>query len=68
MPPEKHALLSASSASRWLKCTAAPRFEEGLPENTSSMRRRAAWPTPLVNSRSSKMHPHEHPDLQHPAQ
>lgn len=35
MPPEKHALLSASSASRWLKCTAAPRFEEGLPENTS---------------------------------
>ncbi len=36
MPPEKHALLSASSASRWLNCTAAPRFEEGLPENTSS--------------------------------
>src|SRR5699024_8222160 len=34
MPPEKHALLSASSASRWLKCTAAPRFEEGPPENT----------------------------------
>ena len=35
MPPEKHALLSASSASRWLVCTAAPRFEEGLPESTS---------------------------------
>lgn len=35
MPPEKHALLSASSASRWLACTAAPRFEEKLPENTS---------------------------------
>ena len=35
MPPEKHALLSASSASRWLACTAAPRFEEGLPESTS---------------------------------
>ncbi|MCI8917091.1 MAG: DUF2800 domain-containing protein [Oscillospiraceae bacterium] len=35
MPPEKHALLSASSASRWLVCTAAPRFEEGLPERTS---------------------------------
>lgn len=35
MPPEKHALLSASSASRWLNCTAAPRFEEGLPERTS---------------------------------
>lgn len=35
MPPEKHALLSASSASRWLNCTAAPRFEEGLPEHTS---------------------------------
>lgn len=36
MPPEKHALLSASSASRWLNCTAAPRFEEGLPESTST--------------------------------
>lgn len=36
MPPEKHALLSASSASRWLVCTAAPRFEEGLPESTST--------------------------------
>ena len=36
MPPEKHALLSASAASRWLTCTAAPRFEEGLPENTST--------------------------------
>ena len=36
MPPEKHALLSASSASRWLPCTAAPRFEEGLPESTST--------------------------------
>lgn len=36
MPPEKHALLSASSASRWLNCTAAPRFEEGLPESTSA--------------------------------
>lgn len=36
MPPAKHALLSASSAARWLKCTAAPRFEEGLPENTSA--------------------------------
>ncbi len=35
MPPEKHALLSASSASRWLVCTAAPRFEERLPESTS---------------------------------
>ena len=35
MPPVKHALLSASSASRWLVCTAAPRFEERLPERTS---------------------------------
>lgn len=33
--PEQHALLSASAASRWLKCTAAPRFEEQFPENTS---------------------------------
>ncbi len=33
--PEKHALLSASSAARWLKCTASPRFEEQFPENTS---------------------------------
>ncbi len=34
--PEKHALLSASSASRWLICTAAPRFEEQFPETTSA--------------------------------
>ena len=33
--PEKHALLSASSAARWLRCTAAPRFEEQFPESTS---------------------------------
>lgn len=36
MPPEKHALLSASSASRWLVCTASPRFEEDLPEIDST--------------------------------
>lgn len=36
MPPEKHALLSASSASRWLVCTASPRFEEELPEISST--------------------------------
>lgn len=36
MPPETHALLSASSAARWLVCTAAPRFEAGFPESTSS--------------------------------
>lgn len=35
MPPRKHALLSASSASRWLNCTASPRFEENLPERVS---------------------------------
>ena len=33
--PEQHALLSASSSSRWLKCTASPRFEENFPESTS---------------------------------
>lgn len=33
--PEQHALLSASSASRWLACTAAPRYEEQFPESTS---------------------------------
>lgn len=33
--PEKHALLSASSAARWLQCTAAPRYEEQFPETTS---------------------------------
>lgn len=35
MPPETHALLSASSAHRWLICTASPRIEETLPESTS---------------------------------
>jgi len=33
--PNEHALLSASSASRWLACTASPRFEENFPETTS---------------------------------
>jgi len=33
--PEQHALLSASSAHRWLKCTKAPRLEETLPETRS---------------------------------
>jgi hypothetical protein len=31
----EHALLSASAASRWLKCTAAPRYEAQFPETTS---------------------------------
>lgn len=33
--PNEHALLSASSAERWLHCTAAPRYEEQFPESTS---------------------------------
>lgn len=33
--PEKHALLSASAAHRWLHCTAAPRFEMRFPEIVS---------------------------------
>ena len=34
--PNKHALLSASSAYRWLECTAAPHFEENFPDGTST--------------------------------
>lgn len=33
--PREHAVLSASSAYRWLKCTAAPRFEEQFEDSTS---------------------------------
>lgn len=33
--PTNHALLSASSAHRWLACTAAPHFEESFPGTTS---------------------------------
>ena len=33
--PNQHALLSASSAHRWLACTAAPHFEEQFPNGTS---------------------------------
>lgn len=33
--PKEHALLSASSSSRWLHCTRAPRLEEALPEAQS---------------------------------
>ena len=31
----KHALLSASGASRWINCTPSPRLEEGFAESTS---------------------------------
>lgn len=31
----EHALLSASSAARWMACTASPRFEAQFPETTS---------------------------------
>ena len=34
--PEQHALQSASSSSRWLVCTRAPRLEEQFPESTST--------------------------------
>lgn len=34
--PKNHALLSASSAHRWLACTAAPHFEENFPDGTST--------------------------------
>ena len=34
--PNKHALLSASSAHRWLQCTAAPHFEENFPDGSST--------------------------------
>lgn len=33
--PNTHAFLSASSAHRWLNCTAAPMFEKNFPESTS---------------------------------
>lgn len=33
--PEEHAVLSASSSSRWLHCTRAPRLEAALPEKQS---------------------------------
>lgn len=33
---KQHALLSASSAHRWLKCTAAPQMEQKFPDTTST--------------------------------
>lgn len=35
--PTEHALLSASASSRWLNCTAAPRFEVEFPEDEKSV-------------------------------
>lgn len=35
MPPEKHALLGASSAHRWLNCPPSARLTEHLPDTTS---------------------------------
>ena len=35
MPPSKHALLSASSAKRWMTCTPSARWEATLPDSDS---------------------------------
>lgn len=35
MPPEKHALLGASSAHRWLNCPGSARLTENMPDDTS---------------------------------
>lgn len=35
MPPEKHALLGASSAHRWLNCPGSARLTEHMPDTTS---------------------------------
>lgn len=35
MPPEKHALLGASSALRWLNCPGSARLTENMPDTTS---------------------------------
>ena len=35
MPPEKHALLGASSAERWLKCPPSARLGEQFPDTAS---------------------------------
>lgn len=35
MPPEKHALLSASSAHRWLNCPGSARLTENMPDTSS---------------------------------
>ena len=35
MPPEKHALLGASSAHRWLHCPGSARLTENMPDNTN---------------------------------
>lgn len=37
--PTQHATLSASSSSRWINCTAAPRFECNFPNETSEYAR-----------------------------
>lgn len=36
MPPEKHALLGASSAHRWLNCPGSARLTENMPDATST--------------------------------
>ena len=35
MPPEKHALLGASSAHRWINCPGSARLTENMPDTTS---------------------------------
>ncbi len=69
MPPEKHALLSASSASRWLKCTAAPRFEEHLPERTSEYAEEGRLAHSICELKDpQEIHCDDLPHLHHPPQ
>lgn len=72
--PNAHALLSASSAHRWLKCTAYPRYEENFPSSTSEYaeegtlahsicelfgrKRFAALSTRKINSELKKLQAH----------
>lgn len=54
MPPEQHALLSASSAERWLHCTRAPRLEETLPDTGSTYAREGSVAHALAELKARK--------------
>lgn len=54
MPPEQHALLSASAAERWLHCTRAPRLEEALPDTGSAYAREGSVAHALAELKARK--------------
>ena len=69
MPPEKHALLGASSAERWLMCPPSARLGEQFPDTASEYAAAGTLAHAIAELKARKYFgAHEHPDVQRPAE